>query len=134
MHLCFLFSMHCFLPNCVSQLEACPCEKICSKILPVWGHHHHHHHNHYHHHQHQHHHHQSPRIFGPADLKPCSFFMFRPWVLRSRLFSYILLYSGQALTGTRYPTRPGLFFSYPNRTRKTFQNFRVQGSSYICHY
>ena len=40
----------------------------------------------------------------------------------------------QALTGTRYPTRPGLFFSYPNRTRKIFQNFRVQGSSYICHY
>ena len=40
----------------------------------------------------------------------------------------------QALTGTRYPTRPGLFFSYPNRTRKFFQNFRVQGSSYICHY
>ena len=37
----------------------------------------------------------------------------------------------QALTGTRYPTRPGLFFPYPNRTRKIFQNFRVQGSSYI---
>ena len=40
----------------------------------------------------------------------------------------------QALTGTRYPTRPGLFFSYPNRTRNFFQNFRVQGSSYICYY
>ena len=40
----------------------------------------------------------------------------------------------QALTGTRYPTQPGLFFSSPNRTRKFFQNFRVQGSSYICHY
>ena len=44
------------------------------------------------------------------------------------------LYQEQALTGTRYPTRPGLFFSYPNRTRKFFQNFSVQGSSYICHY
>ena len=30
------------------------------------------------------------------------------------------------------PTRT--FFFYPNRTRKFFQNFRVQGSSYICHY
>ena len=46
----------------------------------------------------------------------------------------VLLIYQQALTGTRYPTRPVLFYSYPNRTRKFFQNFRVQGSCYICHY
>ena len=33
------------------------------------------------------------------------------------------------MTITRYPTRPGLFFYYPNRNRKFFQNFRVQGSN-----
>ena len=35
---------------------------------------------------------------------------------------------GQALTGTRYPTLPGLFFYYPYPTRKFSKNFRVQGS------
>ena len=38
----------------------------------------------------------------------------------------------QALTGTRYPTLPGLFFYYPYPTRKFFKNFRVQGSNYTC--
>ena len=45
----------------------------------------------------------------------------------------VCVYKEQALTGTRYPTRPGLFFSYPNRTRKIFQNIRVQGSNYIIY-
>ena len=38
----------------------------------------------------------------------------------------------QAVTGTRYPTLPGLFFYYPYPTRKFFKNFRVQGSNYTC--
>ena len=38
----------------------------------------------------------------------------------------------QALTGTRYPTLPGFYFYYPYPTRKSFGNFRVQGSNYIC--
>ena len=32
---------------------------------------------------------------------------------------------GQGLTSTRYPTRPELFFCYPNPTRTIFQIFRV---------
>ena len=36
----------------------------------------------------------------------------------------------QALTGTRYPTLPGFNFYYPYPTRKSFENFRVQGSNY----
>ena len=32
---------------------------------------------------------------------------------------------GQALTSTRYPTRPELFFCYANPTQTIFQNFRV---------
>ena len=39
---------------------------------------------------------------------------------------------GQALTGTRYPTLPGFYFYYPYPTRKSFENFRVQGSNYTC--
>ena len=42
------------------------------------------------------------------------------------------LESQQALTGTRYPTLPGLFFYYPYPTRNFFENFRVQGSNYTC--
>ena len=38
----------------------------------------------------------------------------------------------QALTGTRYPTLPGLFFYYPYPTRFFVENFRVQGSNYTC--
>ena len=38
----------------------------------------------------------------------------------------------QALTGTRYPTLPGFNFYYPYPTRKSFENFRVQGSNYTC--
>ena len=38
----------------------------------------------------------------------------------------------QALTGTRYPTLPGLNFYYPYPTRKSFENLRVQGSNYTC--
>jgi len=38
----------------------------------------------------------------------------------------------QALTGTRYPTLPGFYFYYPYPTRKSFENFRVQGSNYTC--
>ena len=36
----------------------------------------------------------------------------------------------QALTGTRYPTLPGFYFYYPYPNRKSFYNFRVQGSNY----
>ena len=36
-----------------------------------------------------------------------------------------VLGNGQALTSTRYPTRPELFFCYPNPTRTIFQNLRV---------
>ena len=32
---------------------------------------------------------------------------------------------GQGLTSTRYPTRPELFFCYPNPTRTIFHNLRV---------
>ena len=35
----------------------------------------------------------------------------------------------QALTSTRYPTRPELLFCYPNPTRTTFKKFRVSGFS-----
>ena len=35
----------------------------------------------------------------------------------------------QALTSTRYPTRPELLFCYPNPTRTTFKKFRVLGFS-----
>ena len=38
----------------------------------------------------------------------------------------------QALTGTRYPTLPGFYFYYPYPNRKSFENFRVQGSNYSC--
>ena len=38
----------------------------------------------------------------------------------------------QALTGTRYPTLPGLLFYYPYPTRNFLENFRVQGSYYTC--
>ena len=40
-----------------------------------------------------------------------------------------LVTHGQALTGTRYPTLPGIYFYYPYPTRKSFENFRVQGSN-----
>ena len=39
--------------------------------------------------------------------------------------------ANQALASTRYPTRPGLFFFLPEPDPEFFQNFRVQGSSYI---
>ena len=38
-------------------------------------------------------------------------------------------YYCQALTSTRYPTRPELLFCYPNPTRTTFKKFRVSGFS-----
>ena len=53
--------------------------------------------------------------------------------LHSRLAKYdsnFRLGYGQALTGTRYPTLPGFNFYYPYPTRKSFENFRVQGSNY----
>ena len=38
----------------------------------------------------------------------------------------------RTLTGTRYPTLPRFNFDYPYPTRKSFENFRVQGSNYMC--
>ena len=39
------------------------------------------------------------------------------------------MHHNQALTSTRYPTRPELLFCYPNPTRTTFKKFRVSGFS-----
>ena len=43
--------------------------------------------------------------------------------------SQIVTHYGQGLTSTRYPTRPELFFCYPNPTQTIFHNLRVQGFS-----
>ena len=49
----------------------------------------------------------------------------------SRICNYFPLATSpiQALTSTRYPTRPELLFCYPNPTRTTFKKFRVSGFS-----
>ena len=37
----------------------------------------------------------------------------------------------QGLTGSRYPTRPDLFFNYPTRPVPKFENDRVAGNKYF---
>ena len=43
--------------------------------------------------------------------------------------AHMIQHCWQALTSTRYPTRPELLFCYPNPTRTTFKKFRVSGFS-----
>ena len=61
----------------------------------------------------------------------CSFSV--RYILESSKWPYMTDLSAkhpnQALTSTRYPTRPELLFCYPNPTRTIFKNFRVSGFS-----
>ena len=51
-------------------------------------------------------------------------------IINKQIKSKILfLPQDQALTSTRYPTRPELLFCFPNPTRTTFKKFRVSGFS-----
>ena len=43
-------------------------------------------------------------------------------------------WTGPGPDGYPLPDPTRTFFSYPNRTRNFFQNFRGQGSNYICYY
>ena len=43
---------------------------------------------------------------------------------------HCMILSRYALTGTRHPTVPRIFFYYPNPTQKTCQNYRLQCSDH----
>ena len=49
----------------------------------------------------------------------------------SRTYPYLKLVSKQGLTGSRYPTRPDLFFNYPTRPVPKIENDRIPGTCYI---
>ena len=47
---------------------------------------------------------------------------------RARLCCFCTLYDDRGLTGSRYPTRPELFFRYPTRPDPKIENDWVPGN------